>query len=72
MYDAGKDKFFAYDGKLHAETGGAVYHELVNPFDMGPKVSGAESVKSLPDPETYGQHFINWPESRPGTPGAGE
>ena len=69
MYDAGKDKFFAYQGRLHPETGGAAYHELVNPFDMGPKVSEAESVKMLPDPETYGQHFINWPESRPGSAG---
>ncbi len=68
MYDAAKDKFFAYQGKLHAETGGAAYHELVNPFDMGPKALGPQASKALPDPDSYGQHFINWPESRPATP----
>lgn len=71
VYDVAKDKFYGYQGRLHPETNAPAYHELVNPFDTGPMPPVAESIKPLPDPGTYGYHFINWPATRPGTPEAG-
>ena len=70
VYDVARDKFYGYQGRINPETNAPAYHELVNPFDTGPIRPVAETSMPFPDPGTYGHHFINWPETRPGTPEA--
>jgi hypothetical protein len=69
FYHPGSDKFFAYEPKVDS-TGYPRFHELVNPYDMGRASGGFEAHRPLPDPDTYGHHFINWPEPESGGPPA--
>ena len=62
MYHPQSGKFYYYEPKLDPATGHPVFHELVNPFDMGPPAGGFEARRTLPDEQTYGNHFINWPD----------
>lgn len=61
FYDHRAGHFYAYQGQLHPETGKPEFKQLENPYDMGPTLPGRQNLRSLPDPETWGQHLINWP-----------
>lgn len=61
LYHHAADKFYGYQGKVNPKTQLPEFHELENPFDMGPSQRGRESLRSLPDQESWGQHLINWP-----------
>ncbi|MDB5104469.1 MAG: hypothetical protein JWP91_2158 [Fibrobacteres bacterium] len=66
FYHPGSDKFFGYEPRLNPATGMPEFHEYVNPFDMGKPPGNFEYNRPLPDPGSYGHHFINWPEENPG------
>lgn len=65
MYHHGEDKFYGYQGKVNPETRLPEFRELENPFDMGPSRPILRAVQTLPDENSWGHHFINWPPSPP-------
>lgn len=63
MYHHGEDKFYGYQGKVNPETRLPEFQELENPFDMGPSRPVLRAAQTLPDENSWGHHFINWPPS---------
>ena len=61
MYHPESGKFYYYEPKLNA-FGSPEFHELVNPYDMGQPTGTFETHRPLPDVESWGSHFIKWPE----------
>lgn len=71
LYIPHEDRFLYYQGRLNPRTRAPEFHELVNPFRMrspSPREGSLERARPLPDPATYGQHFIHWPDSDRSSP----
>lgn len=69
FYHPGSDKFYWYEPKLEPGAFYPKFYELVNPYAQPPHTGSLEGHRRLPDPSTYGEHFMNWdgPQAPPRT-----